>query len=158
MLSWRVERVGACPRSCTSRLLITNEAFRYQNLAGKWPPRSELNTRSQPSEGRCRSPSAWRGLAPSAGVEPTNPTFVASGPYPRARRVLVAQCGLEPQSSAHEAPAFTHVLQRRKNGYQSSMDLAVTVFTNANAFGQLQSHVLTVVRGSLCWIFERYSW
>jgi hypothetical protein len=29
-------------------------------LAGKWPPRSELNTRSQPSEGRCRK---------SAGVE-----------------------------------------------------------------------------------------
>jgi hypothetical protein len=63
-------------------------------------------------------------MAPSAGVEPTNPTFVASGPYPRARRVLVAQCGLEPQSGAYEAPAFTHVLQRRKNGYQSSMDLA----------------------------------
>jgi hypothetical protein len=52
-------------------------------------------------------------LAPSAGVEPTNLTFVASGPYPRARRLsVVAQCGLEPQSSAYEAPAFTHVLQR----------------------------------------------
>lgn len=31
---------------------------------------------------------------------------------PRAMEMLVAQCGLEPQSSAYEAPAFTHVLQR----------------------------------------------
>lgn len=28
---------------------------------------------------------------------------------------LVAQCGLEPQSNAYEAPAFTHVLQRRES-------------------------------------------
>ena len=34
MLSWRVERIGADPRSCTSHLRITNAAFRYQNLAG----------------------------------------------------------------------------------------------------------------------------
>jgi hypothetical protein len=46
----------------------------------KWPPRSELNTRTQPSEGRRRSPSAWRELASMAGVEPARSTFVASSP------------------------------------------------------------------------------
>lgn len=51
---------GARLRTCTSRLPLTRRAHRYLCTSrcastAKWHPRSELNTRNPPSEGRRRS-------------------------------------------------------------------------------------------------------
>jgi hypothetical protein len=70
-----------------------------------WPRELELNQRMQPSEGHCRCPPAARELAPTSGVEPLQPTFVASVPRFRRRRYLVAGLGIEPRSRANLALA-----------------------------------------------------
>jgi hypothetical protein len=48
---------GADPRNCTSHLVLTKDAFRYQNLEGnEWHPGSDSNARGMPSEGLLRPP------------------------------------------------------------------------------------------------------